>query len=359
MCERAASRSSVEGLEGRQSRVDIAHGTVGPDKRTDLAHGDKPAEPITSFEDASRQVTSYLKQAIPMGIWFVSRYDGDNQVYLTVADSVYGLQRGVSMTWSQTMCKHMLEHRTIRITPDLTANQDRKKLSAEERYVVNSYMGVPILHDNGQLFGSLCGLDPEPKEEGVRRHEPLLRLMSGLLGCVAELDLARNDLQRRLQAIRLDSETDELTGLTNRRGWQRLLNLEEERYRHLGEPGAIIYLDIDDLKIINDSSGHAAGDDHLCRAADVMKKAARSTDIVARLGGDEFSILMVGLTQQQVSDVSRRIQAALAAAGIHASIGHAAFASAPTFTEVCIAADKEMYAQKIQRKVGKPPTRPS
>nr|WP_269327257.1 sensor domain-containing diguanylate cyclase [Kineosporia mesophila] len=307
-------------------------------------------EPITSFDVACRQVTSYLKQAIPMGIWLVSRYDGENQIYLTVNDSFYGTRPGLSMPWSQTLCRHMLEHRTSRVTPDLESVPDQEPVSGRKQYQVNAYAGVPIQRDDGHLFGSLCGLNPSPMGEDLRGQEPLLRLLGGLLGCVAELDLNRTDLQRRLQTTQTASETDELTGLANRRGWQRILNVEEERYRRLGEPGAIMYLDIDDLKIINDSLGHEAGDEHLRRAAKTMREAARGTDVVARLGGDEFCLLMVGLTQQQVIDASARIQSALAGAGVSASIGQAVFSSATTFTDVCALADQRMYAQKSERK---------
>ncbi|MBT0768660.1 sensor domain-containing diguanylate cyclase [Kineosporia sp. J2-2] len=318
------------------------------------AGDDRPVEPVTSFDDACQQVTAYLKQAVPMGIWFVSRYDGENQVYLTVADSVYGAEPGISMPWSQTLCRHMLDHPTSRITPDLDADPHAdpggEPVAMRESYQVSAYAGVPIQHHDGHLFGSLCGLDPSPQGEQLRSHEPLLRLLGGLLGCVAELDLHRTDLQRRLLSTQMESETDELTGLTNRRGWDRLLVLEEERYRRLAEPGAVLYVDIDDLKVVNDSAGHSAGDEHLRHAATVMRRTARRTDVVARLGGDEFCLLMVGLTTPQVADVALRMQAALAAAGIHASVGQAAFTCAPTFAEVCAQADQDMYAQKTQRK---------
>ncbi len=320
------------------------------DAALERADGDRPAAPITSFDDACRQVTSYLQQAVPMGVWFVSRYDGENQIYLVVDDTAYGAQAGITIPWRQTLCRHMLQDRTSRITPDLGSVRATEADLLRQQHEVNAYAGVPIQHDNGHLFGSLCGLNPSPMGQDLRDQEPLLRLMGGLLGCVADLDLARTDLQRRLQSTQVDSETDELTGLTNRRGWQRLLALEEERYRRLGEPGAVLYLDIDDLKIINDRDGHAAGDKHLRRAATVIREAARKQDIVARLGGDEFCVLLVGLTPPQVTDVSVRIQAALASADIRASIGQAVFAGAPTFADVCAQADQNMYAQKTERK---------
>ena len=347
---RVLRRPSAKGVRRRLERVDSQREEAGPDATAGLADDERPAEPITSFDIACRKVTDYLKQAVPMGIWLVSRYDGENQVYLVVNDSVYGARPGSAMPWPQTMCRHMLEHRTSRITPELGLDLGQEAFAVREQYQVNAYAGVPIQYDDGNLFGSLCGLNPSPMGEDLRSQEPLLRLLGGLLGCVAELDLKRTDLQRRLTMTQAESETDELTGLTNRKGWQRILALEEERYRRLGEPGAVMYLDIDDLKIINDSAGHDAGDEHLRRAARVMREAARGSDLVARLGGDEFCFLMVGLTMRQVTDVARRIQSALAGVGVRASIGQAVFASALTFADVCALADQSMYAQKIARK---------
>ncbi len=90
--------------------------------------------------------------------------------------------------------------------------------------------------------------------------------------------------------------TDDMTGLLNRRGFEAELKkavAQAERYK---EGGVLIYVDLDDFKPINDTFGHAAGDEVLKRVAGILKETTRPTDAVGRLGGDEFGILLVRTT---------------------------------------------------------------
>lgn len=97
------------------------------------------------------------------------------------------------------------------------------------------------------------------------------------------------ELHRRLDIEKLLAATDTLTGLANSRVFFMRLNDEAERSRRYGRPLTIVYSDIDDFKAVNDTRGHAAGDETLKAISDAMRRGTRRSDTLARLGGDEFA----------------------------------------------------------------------
>ncbi|MDH3733418.1 MAG: sensor domain-containing diguanylate cyclase [Gemmatimonadota bacterium] len=111
-----------------------------------------------------------------------------------------------------------------------------------------------------------------------------------------------NDEMRQLAV------TDPLTGLHNRRYFVERLNDEVRRAQRYGERIALMLVDCDRLKAINDAHGHLSGDRALQALADVMKITLRETDVLARLGGDEFAALLVGADAERADDVSERLR---------------------------------------------------
>ena len=123
---------------------------------------------------------------------------------------------------------------------------------------------------------------------------------------------ASRQLNERLQAARIDAEeralTDTLTGLQNRRGMDRMLAKMIEG----GRPFAVMQLDLDYFKAVNDTLGHAAGDHVLQEVGRIMTEETRSTDVVARVGGDEFVILVNrSLSHDELAGIAERINARL------------------------------------------------
>lgn len=116
---------------------------------------------------------------------------------------------------------------------------------------------------------------------------------------------------QRVDTLRAQSITDPLTGLTNRRYWMGRLQAEVKRSGRSGTPLAVLIIDVDKLKAVNDTYGHEAGDTVLRTVAAVMARVCRSTDVVARLGGDEFGVLAPDTTAQQAARLADRLRAAL------------------------------------------------
>jgi diguanylate cyclase (GGDEF)-like protein/PAS domain S-box-containing protein len=136
---------------------------------------------------------------------------------------------------------------------------------------------------------------------------------------VTERKLAEDDL-KRWEFAQHESElerlafTDELTGLNNRKQFETALNGIKQQCLRTASKFALLYLDLDNFKAVNDTFGHRAGDQVLCDVAQKLKSLVRETDIVARWGGDEFVILLTNLEQStSVSQICEKLIAGVAA----------------------------------------------
>jgi diguanylate cyclase (GGDEF)-like protein/PAS domain S-box-containing protein len=160
----------------------------------------------------------------------------------------------------------------------------------------------------------------------------------------AELKLAQ-----RAETLHYLSVVDEMTQLYNRRGFLELGQALLREARSQGAPVAVLFVDLDGLKRINDRDGHAAGDAAICAVAEALKKSVRRTDLVARLGGDEFVVLATG--SDDVSMMEARIRANGRERGMQMSIGvvREEPGDEPYALEQLLErADAVMYQQKAQ-----------
>lgn len=147
--------------------------------------------------------------------------------------------------------------------------------------------------------------------------------------------------------------TDMLTGLLNRRGWDACVKQWEARCQQEALNACVIVIDLDGLKRINDTQGHAKGDELLRRAANALHIAARREDFLSRLGGDEFAYLAVGCGPEHAQVVAKRLTTALQGAGVSASLGYALRDLAGSLTAAFQEADQMMYAHKRERKAAR------
>jgi len=169
--------------------------------------------------------------------------------------------------------------------------------------------------------------------------------------------IERHRLQRNLQNLSL---IDDLTGLYNRRGF---LALAEQHLRMIQRKGAalLIYLDLDDLKLINDSYGHLEGNRALIVTANVLRACFRQSDILARLGGDEFCVLMTDAGQDSAQQVRKRMQQrtdfinALSSWNFRLSlsvgIADVPVVHQPSLDQLLRVADTHMYAEKRKKQL--------
>jgi len=177
------------------------------------------------------------------------------------------------------------------------------------------------------------------------------------------LNIARTRTVHRFEQARLEvhrmANTDELTGLANQRGLLEVARAVPDRDRTgaADRPRdlALVYVDVDGLKSVNDAHGHAAGDALIRATGNVLRGAFRPDDTIARVGGDEFAILLDDVHPGLIQELVGRTHEHLAIAGISASIGTASATSGPSgfnLPDLLARADAAMYAAKVARKNG-------
>lgn len=118
-------------------------------------------------------------------------------------------------------------------------------------------------------------------------------------------------LRQKIDLLRADADLDSLTGLANRRRFRVALAREVERWRRYRVPCALLMLDIDHLKSINDRFGHPAGDLVIRQIAQTLKEVSRDNDTAARLGGEEFALLLAGVNLERAVAAADRLRKVL------------------------------------------------
>lgn len=311
--------------------------------------------PSLGFDAAARLVLAYLKQQVPMGFWSVTRVENGRQTYLYLDDEAYGAQEGGSHPWAASYCVHMAAGTAPAVAPDAQAVPVYAAAAVNDLVTIGSYAGAPIRESDGVLFGAICGIDPEQKadDERLRAAGPLLSLLGDVLSMVLAVDRARDEAMRRAVDAQVQAETDVLTGIPNRRAWERLLDAEQERFRRLADPTVLALVDLDMLKEVNDSRGHAAGDDYIRTAAKVLQSSLREGEVVARLGGDEFGLLLRRCDEQAAEDRVRQLMSRLDEAGVAGSVGWAPLTVLRGFPAALAEADAAMYAAKDRRRAAR------
>jgi diguanylate cyclase (GGDEF)-like protein len=220
-----------------------------------------------------------------------------------------------------------------------------------------------MVRHNRDLLALMNSLTTVLERDSVRQATRLRAIQTGaFVLALANFLLIVFGMLRHFREVEGDSHRwrelarhDPLTGLSNRKGFTEAALAILSRAQLENSGGAVLMLDLDGFKPVNDRYGHAMGDQILVRLADKLASAARATDVVARLGGDEFAILCPKLQGEDIEQFCSRLLSAVASAPaddtpgcrLGGSIGIACYPrDGHSLEQLLSLADRAMYAAK-------------
>jgi diguanylate cyclase (GGDEF)-like protein len=213
------------------------------------------------------------------------------------AIDVFGVSNGAAAMVSMTRTRPHL----------VIAHTGTRGLRIRElaRMLAQSEDGIPLILTGSEP--STVGIRSGAIADGAFDYFALPEELSLLIERTQQLVLLRQKIDR----LRADADLDALTGLANRRRFRVALSREVERWRRYRVPCALLMLDIDHLKSVNDRFGHPVGDMVIRQIAQTLKEVSRDNDTAARLGGEEFALLLAGVDLQHAVAAAERLRVVL------------------------------------------------
>jgi len=301
---------------------------------------------------ASAAVLKHLHGAVGLRFWAVTRVTGETYTIIATGPEQFPAAVGEQVPWALTLCRQVLLGHAPRVALDVRTVPAYRDLALVRQWQIGAYLSSPLTVDGTSLYGTVCAVDPlaqPPVAAGLAEMVELVDRQAQLISTVLAAEQRVDQTGRRAEHAEAQALMDPLTGLVNRRGWELLLDREEQRCRRYGAFASVLIIDLDGLKAVNDTAGHAAGDAMLRTAADVLRDAVRSADVVARLGGDEFAVLSVETDLPAAQAERGRLRDLLAAAGVSASVGAATRDPQGGLAAAVGHADIDMYRAKDRR----------
>lgn len=272
-----------------------------------------------ALEQAARPLLLLVQHLTGLDKTFLTRIDWNaltQQVILVEGPLHLPIEEGSVVNWSDSMCRVLFDAKLSYSAAVPTAFPG----SAGATLGMQTFFAIPVLSE-GKTLGTLCGASTEPVH--IQQHTlTSLKLIADAMAYQLALDQQMQLQQKRvkvaektidklyLQAQQMETlaHTDALTGLDNRRAFQTkfeqyLLDAENE-----GSALALMMIDIDEFKQLNDQHGHETGDLALQQLAQVLAAVARQSDIACRLGGDEFVLAATDTDAEGLLHLAVRVQ---------------------------------------------------
>lgn len=288
-----------------------------------------------ALENAARPLLQLVKHLTGLDTTFLTRIDwkaSTQQVVLVEGTLSVPVQEGTLVNWSDSMCRLLFDARLSQSdnVPVLFAD------SAGAALGMQSFFALPVLSD-GKTIGTLCGASAEPMVITENTFTSLKLIADAMAYQMAQdqqmllqqkrakvAEKTIDKLYQQAQQMETLAHTDALTGLDNRRAFQTkfdqyLLDAETQ-----GKALALMMIDIDEFKQLNDQHGHETGDLALQQLAQVLIAVARQSDIACRLGGDEFVLAAADTDAQGLFHLAQRVQQQfkhqMQQSGLHSSL---------------------------------------
>lgn len=308
----------------------------------------------TMFVDMEN--TNSFKSLMNVGRAYISasRFE---RIYVCLCDEQE--RQGEEAAMMNQYTEHMVLRNVMTMKEDILCEERflRKDLLPAAYRSEGEILFISVLHERNDCFGYIVLVTDAPDELKYHFHNWV---------CGVSMSLSRLQMYQKnevLNEMRRQYAKDELTGISNRREMERVLQKRYDKLRHSGEEFFVISVDMDGLKYINDHYGHMEGDEALKALAEILAEEQGEKGIAARIGGDEFQICMgirsKEIVEARIAAIRRRIsefnEKRVKPYELSASIGYARCDRNMPLPNCLQQADKNMYQEKSGKKHARKP----
>jgi diguanylate cyclase len=209
---------------------------------------------FANFQEAANSVLKFLHSRNRFALWMLTRTEGEDWIVLSAEDHGYGVKEGDVFRWADSFCAEMVLGRGPRIASDCRREPAYATRPIAQQIPIGAYMGAPLTDSDGNLFGTLCGIDPNPRDESLLEDLPLVELLGGLLNSLLVAELKASADLRRVELRQISDLVDAETGLLSKVTWKRVLEAEEVRCRRFGHPAALASIVISNPAQLGDAA---------------------------------------------------------------------------------------------------------
>lgn len=301
---------------------------------------------------------------------FISLHDQHRDFY----KSTYGIGEPLASARQlegRTICHYAMLSEDDLVLDDVTRIAGLRDVPTVKSLGVRAYVGIPLITEDGSVIGNFCAIEFNPRQWSERDVDILRELAHSAMReidlrmAIQEAVTANSRLLEQMNKVaELNSQleilatTDALTGLQNRRKFEHSLDQELLIVERRSTPLSLLVIDVDHFKQVNDTHGHAAGDQVLKAVALQLGSYARNIDMLARIGGEEFAVILPDTGADSALMIAQRMRAAIANADWSAaalpgmaltiSLGAATLLPGEAAHSLLARADQAMYAAKSQ-----------
>lgn len=261
-------------------------------------------KPFDSFKEASQEVLEFLHKRFGFDLWMVTRTEGDDWIVLSAEDHGYGVGAGDVFRWTDSFCCKMVEGLGPCIAPKSDEIEVYRNAPIGSQVDIGAYVGVPLRDGDGNLFGTLCAIDPSPQPEEISSELPMMELIGRLLSSLlsSELKLMAKLPENILNIAELVNPE---LGVLTATGWSQALNRQHENSLAFQQTAFLVILDVQDSA-------------QLVEAIGCVNQAVSNSDIVAAID-NRVLILVPNGTQESGEKLISALEESLESESVHAT----------------------------------------
>ena len=279
--------------------------------------------PLVGFAAAADAAVGELTRLVPgMDLWLVTQVVDERQVVVARAGRWAEIAPpGTQFTWQASLCRQMVTGHAPPVAPRIDRVPAYRRAAVGPLAKIKAYLGVPLLCDDGELFGTVCGYAGTSQPDSLAQTMPTVTLLARLLSTVLAGERRAHDRSVEAANAYALAEHDPSTGLRNRRGFARMLDLEQGRIHRFGSHATIVVVDLAAAVGSSRVAVAADGQNTLRGCTSLLTGLAQPGDITARTDPTELALLAVGTDALGGRALQVRLRRRLHAARLSAFLG--------------------------------------